>query len=301
VTTVAQAARLTPVIWAARRQVVVERNVPYMPGRRDWAHRLDIHRPRSGGPWPVVLYVHGGGFGLLSKDSHWHIATALASHGFWVANINYRLAPRHPYPAALEDAAAALVWTAEHAKARGGDIGRLVLAGESAGANLITALTLAASEPFALPWAQTLRQRGIVIRAVLPACGLLEVSDADRYRRLTPHASPRLLKHIRGVCERYTQGSTPSDVGLGLASPLTLLESNWQLQGALPPFFITCGGSDPILSDSQRLHAALSARGLDTHLKVYPGEGHAFAAMPWRRRAKDHWRDTVNYLKHRLE
>ncbi|RYF09871.1 MAG: hypothetical protein EOO40_06160, partial [Deltaproteobacteria bacterium] len=140
VITVARAARLTPVIWGARRQVVVQRNVSYVAGARTWAHRLDIHRPRQGGPWPVVLYVHGGGFGLLSKDTHWHIATALASLGFWVANINYRLAPKHPYPAALQDSAQALAWVVDHAAKSGGDLSRLVLAGESAGANLVTAL-----------------------------------------------------------------------------------------------------------------------------------------------------------------
>lgn len=297
VTTVARAARLTPVFWGARRQVIVQRNVTYVAGARTWAHRLDIHRPRQGGPWPVILYVHGGGFGLLSKESHWHIATALASLGFWVANINYRLAPKHPYPAALQDSAQALAWVVDHAGKSGGDLRRLVLAGESAGANLVTALALAICRPFDAPWAQALYARQIDVAAVLPSCGLLEVANSARYHALTPNTAPIVLRHIQAVCERYTLGSQTEDLDLGLASPLAVLESDLQLVRPLPPFFITCGQADPILSDSLRLHAALRARGAAVRLRLYPHEGHAFQAMPWRKRAKDHWRDTVAFLQ----
>ncbi|MFO0635528.1 MAG: alpha/beta hydrolase [Nannocystaceae bacterium] len=77
---------------------------------------------------PVVLYVHGG-FRVLSKDSHWIMGLAFARAGYVVFNIGYRLAPRHPFPAALQDAAAALAWVHEHAARAGGDASRLVLAG----------------------------------------------------------------------------------------------------------------------------------------------------------------------------
>lgn len=297
----ARAARLTPVIWAARRQVRVTRNLAYVPQDKSWAHRLDIHRPKEKGLWPLVLYVHGGGFGLLSKDSHWHIATAFASHGFCVANINYRLAPKDPYPAALQDAASALMWVLDHAAERGGDTSQLILAGESAGANIVTALALAASHPFSPPWAQALYARNIKIQAVLPACGLLEVANGQRFRSHMPHISDFVLRHIHAVCDRYTTGSLPQDIELGLASPLVLLESDLQLARALPPFLVTCGDADPILHDSTRLAAALDKRGSACVLKLYPNQGHAFQALPWRLQAKAHWQDTVAYLRQRLQ
>ena len=68
-----------------------------------------------------MLYIHGGGFTQLSKDTHWVMGLAFASRGYMVVNASYRLAPRHPYPAALEDASAAYCWTARHVESLGGD------------------------------------------------------------------------------------------------------------------------------------------------------------------------------------
>src|SRR6185369_7165240 len=95
----------------------------------------------------------GGGFRILSKDTHWIMALAFARRGFQVFNINYRLAPKHRFPAAVEDACAAWSFLAHHARAWDIDPERVVLAGESAGANLVTSLAVATSfrreEPYA--------------------------------------------------------------------------------------------------------------------------------------------------------
>ena len=120
-----------------------------LPARQS-DHLLDIYIPRSlspdlvpgrdpavyAAPHPVVLYIHGGAFRILSKDTHWVMALAFARRGFLVFSINYRLAPRHPFPAALQDAAAALQFVSQKAGDYQGDLRRLVLAGESAGRTL---------------------------------------------------------------------------------------------------------------------------------------------------------------------
>ena len=82
-----------------------------------------------------------GGFRILSKDTHWLMGLAFARRGMVVMNVNYRLSPHHPFPSALEDIAAAYQFAIDHAAHYGGDPSRIILAGESAGANL--ALTLA--------------------------------------------------------------------------------------------------------------------------------------------------------------
>src|ERR1700679_606848 len=85
-------------------------DVPYLDTARAH-HTLDVYRPvQRAGPLPVMLYVHRGGFRILSKDTHWLMAIAFARRGYVVFNINYRLAPEHPFPAAAEDACAALLW-----------------------------------------------------------------------------------------------------------------------------------------------------------------------------------------------
>ena len=116
-------------------------------GRHAGPDQLDIYRPvHRPGPWPVVFYVHGGAFHLLSKDTHWLMGLVFARFGYLVVNISYRLAPTHPYPAAIEDTCRRIAGSRRASTELGGDPTRVAVAGESAGGNLITALTLAACQ-----------------------------------------------------------------------------------------------------------------------------------------------------------
>ena len=119
-------------IWGLRRT----RNIAY--GQEDPAQRLDIWQPLpTGEPRPVLLYIHGGAFRILSKDSHWLMAIRFAIRGYVVVNINYRMAPKHRFPAAVQDAALALHWLHAHIADYGGDPNCVVFAGESAGGNIV--------------------------------------------------------------------------------------------------------------------------------------------------------------------
>ncbi|MEO5731249.1 MAG: alpha/beta hydrolase, partial [Byssovorax sp.] len=163
----ASAGRLHPLARPERHSVEVLRDIPYRrEGGRE--HKLDIYRPTGRkGPLPIVLYVHGGGFRILSKNTHWIMALAFARRGYLVFTIDYRLAPRNPYPAAPEDAAAAFAWTVQNAERYGGDPARIFLAGESAGANLITSLAIASSYERPEPWARVVFDLDVRPRAVL--------------------------------------------------------------------------------------------------------------------------------------
>ena len=105
--------------------------------------RLDIVQPEHPGPHPVLIYLHGGAFAVASKRTHRALAVAYASQGYLVCNVDYRLAPEFPFPAALEDGCAAWLWAARHGADFGGDQQRIALAGESAGANLALGIALA--------------------------------------------------------------------------------------------------------------------------------------------------------------
>src|SRR5690606_7492163 len=141
-------------------------------------HRLDVYRPRDRGrALPIVFYVHGGGFRILSKDTHWLMGLAFARRGYLVFNIGYRLAPEHPFPCAVEDVADAFAWMVDHAEADGGDLSRVVYAGESAGANLVTSLALQTVFEREESFARRVFETGISPKAVVPACGLFQVSD----------------------------------------------------------------------------------------------------------------------------
>ena len=134
--------RLHPEARALLKQVEVERNIAY--GSGDMPERvLDVYRPRGEtGPLPTFLYIHGGGFRILSKDTHWMMNALFALRGFTVFSINYRLVPKHPFPAALEDVFAAASWIKAHGAEYGADVSRWAVGGESAGGNLTTALSI---------------------------------------------------------------------------------------------------------------------------------------------------------------
>ncbi len=297
----AAAGRLAPGARPERHGVRIERDVAYLPSGSP-AHRLDVYRPLvASGPRPVVLYVHGGGFRILSKDSHWVMGLAFARRGFVVFNISYRLAPRHPFPAGLTDAAAAYGWVLDNAERFGGDPSQLVLAGESAGANLVTALTIATCQRRSEPWARALFDRGHVPRATMPACGILQVSDPGRFRRGDRPVSWFIHDRFVEVHEAYLgAGACDGDPAHQLADPLCLLERDEPLDRPLPPFFAPCGTADPLLSDTRRLAVALARRGVPCEAPEYAGELHAFHALVFRPNARRCWSDTYRFLDRTL-
>lgn len=190
----------------ARHHVFLEPNVPYATSKR-FFHSLDVYVPmRAPRPAPVVMYVHGGAFASLSKDTHRVMALAIARRGYVVFNINYRQGIRYPFPAPLEDAAEALLWVHANADRFGGDPTRLAIAGESAGGNLVTALGVMHARRFEVPFARRVYDANLSLRAVLSTYPYLDLTD--RYEH-----HPRLARW-------YKSGSStrPRRISAGASS-----------------------------------------------------------------------------------
>ena len=117
------------------RDTELFRDLPYGP---EPEQRLDIHRPHSDKPGslPVLVYFHGGGWVSADKKMYDGIAAELSKNGYLVCNVNYRLAPGSRFPAALQDAAHAIDWIEQNLAHYGGDSSIIVLAGDSAGAQI---------------------------------------------------------------------------------------------------------------------------------------------------------------------
>ena len=112
---------------------------------------VKVYWPEGKGPHPVFLWLHGGGWALGSAAEHDAIARDICRRaGCMVVNVDYRLAPEHPFPAALDDVTAAARWVIGSIAELGGDPARLAVGGDSAGANLSTVLARELPGTFAL-------------------------------------------------------------------------------------------------------------------------------------------------------
>jgi len=258
--------------------VHVTKNVSYGPLR---THRMDVYRPAAGTAKPPIVYIHGGGFQMLSKETHRVMALRYARAGYTVFVPDYRLAPEHPAPAQLEDAIRAITF------AVGGAPKPFFLAGESAGGNLVTALALLASRrDQKLEFAEFFDGVGRGLVGVVATYGLLDLTD-----RCASLARPKIKPYARRMAHRsaqaYALGRYPrglTEVAEKLAespflSPLTWLEDGYLAERPLPPFFIDCGTRDPLLNQSRRLAKALEAAETSAELLVVPGGIHAYDAI----------------------
>ncbi|MEU9375117.1 alpha/beta hydrolase [Streptomyces sp. NPDC048255] len=240
---------------------VEDREIPGPPGAPPLGVRVYYPDPeQSPGPRPTVVFCHGGGWVLCDLDTHDATVRALCrASGAVLVSVDYRRAPEARFPAAALDAYAALCWAGGHLDELGGDAAALVVAGDSAGANLAVASLLLA------------RERGgpAVALQVLVYPALDAAQDSPSYRT---NARGYFLTaaHLRWFWEQYLG---PADPGHPLASPLRADPAG------LPPAHVVVAGCDPLRDDGVAYHRLLAANGIGSTLDSHPGMFHGFLAL----------------------
>ncbi|MBQ1034665.1 alpha/beta hydrolase [Micromonospora sp. C81] len=222
---------------------------------------LRVYRPAGSGPLPTLLYFFGGGWTLGSIDTADGICRRLANAvPCQVITVGYRLAPEHPFPAAVHDCHAAASWVAGHADRLGVDPDRLAVGGDSAGGNLAAAVTLLS------------RAHGPTL-----AAQLLVYPNTDQSGEPTgPADEDPTLFNSRSVAWYRTHYLTDEAHAQDpLASPLLADD----LTG-LPPALVVTAELDPLCAQGQRYAERLAAAGVPTRVRHYPGMIHGFFAMP---------------------
>ena len=210
--------------------------------------------PPGARPDAVVLYLHGGGYVIGSPRSHRHLAAAIArAAGTRALLLDYRLAPEHPFPAALEDAVAAYQWLLGQGVASG----RVVIAGDSAGGGLTVATLLA------------LRERGLP-RPSGGVCISPWVDLTNTAASYTAKASvdPIVTQEGIGLMTRAYIGA--GDPRRPLVSPLYA-----DLRG-LPTLLIQVGSDEALLDDAVGLAERARAAGVDATLEEWPAMIHVW-------------------------
>jgi acetyl esterase/lipase len=105
-------------------------------------HKLDVYNPKAKQGGPVLVFVHGGSWKSGDRSYYPPVGNRYAGEGFVTVVPSYRLAPKYPHPAQIEDVAAAFAWTVAHGVEYGGDTNRIYVAGHSAGGHLAALLSL---------------------------------------------------------------------------------------------------------------------------------------------------------------
>jgi acetyl esterase len=227
-----------------------------------------VYRPARAGPGarPLILNFHGGGFvfGDL-RLADWMCSSVAVTVGAVVVSVDYRLAPGHPFPAAVDDCYAALVWAAGHAADLGaGGPGteapapRIGVMGESAGGNLSAVTCLLA------------RDRGGP--AISHQALLYPPTDLTR---MPPNAAKSLIisePEMLAFQRLYLGGADPADPR---ASPLLAKDHS-----SLPPALIQVAEHDPLREDGVRYAAALRSAGVPVRLTEYVGMPHGYLNFP---------------------
>lgn len=261
----------TPAIGAAAPapEVRVVRDLAYGP--HPVRHLLDLHLPQEGpDPRPLIIWIHGGGWQKGGKDRPSPIQTALEA-GYAVACINYRYSSEAVFPAQILDCQRAIRWLRAHADGHGLDPAHFGVWGESAGGHL-AALVGIASDDFPAD-DDPLSSVSAAVQAVCSYFGPTDLLAMDRQSRpgskiVHDHPSSPESQLIGGPIQEHRQLAER-------ANPIRYITP------AAPPFFIVHGLDDPLVppGQSEMLHAALQARGVESQLFLLPGAAHGGSAF----------------------
>jgi acetyl esterase len=233
-----------------------------IPGANDGI-RVRIYRPKATtGDLPILVYAHGGGFVFCDLDSHDGLCRSFANQlPAVVISVAYRLAPEHRWPAAADDVYTAVQWAAKHAQSLGGDPGRIVVGGDSAGANLATVTALMARD-----------RREVTLAGQLLLFPMISADFELECYRLFGEGYYNPLTALRWFWDQYVPSA--ADRQHPYASPLAA-----DLAG-LPAAVVVIAGHDPLRDEGLAFASALKAAGVPVVQRFYEGGIHGFMTMP---------------------
>lgn len=223
---------------------------------KDVALKLDLYRPtaRPASAMPLVIWVHGGGWKTGTK-ANCPVAW-LAAKGYAVASLDFRLLPEHPWPAQIDDPVAALRWLRKEAGKYGYDAERTAAIGGSSGGHVVAL------------WGTLSLPPGDKVKAVVDWYGPTDLLTMP----------PNVLSEKRGRAELAKANGALLLGGIVMDQPekAKAVSALHQVSKDDVPFLIMHGTADTSVpvDQSERLHAALKAAGVESTLKLLPGAGH---------------------------
>jgi acetyl esterase len=221
-----------------------------------------VYTPAGSGPFPVLVFFHGGGWVICNLDTHDGLCRSLANGaGCVVVSVDYRLAPEHKFPAAPEDCYTATAWVAAHAAEINGDASRIAVSGDSAGGNLAAVV------------AQMARDRGgptLVFQLLMyPATDF-----SMKSRSIEENGEGYFLTRDDMLWFRDHYLNSEADKENPLASPMLAAS----LKG-LPPALVVTAEYDPLRDEGEAYGHKLEEAGVPVKISRYDGMIHGFISM----------------------
>ena len=252
------AARMPSAAAMADGVVTEERTVPGLAGPIP----VRLYRDAAmAGQLPILIYFHGGGFVLGNPDTHDVVCRSYArGRRLLVVSVDYRLAPEHPYPAAVDDAWSALVHMAKEGAGFGGDPGRIAIGGDSAGGLLTVATALRARAA-----------GGPTIKAIVPFYPMMDLVKVGGYASYDAYGDGSVgltTRDVRWFVELYCPPERRSEVP---ASP-TFADD----YAGLPPAFIVLAEHDVLFDEGHDFALRLVGSGTQVTLVRVAGTNHGF-------------------------
>ena len=241
---------------------VEDRQIPGPSGELD----LRVYTPEGKGPFPAVVYYHGGGFVLADLDTYDASARALANQAkAVVVSVHYRQAPENPFPAPLDDAQAAFKYVQSHPKDFNIDAKRVAVAGESAGGNLATAVAM-----------RQVKQKGAVPVFQLLIYPFVSNDLSTPSHQRNGGGDYLVSNEALGWFWQNTLGSNWRKTRNAEALPLQATPG--QLRG-MPPALVMVAALDPLMDEGLAYADKLKAAGVAVDVKRYDGVTHEFFGM----------------------
>ena len=217
---------------------------------------------QANGLAPCLVFFHGGGWVIGDLDTHDVACRKLADEGqLIVISVDYRRAPEHKFPAAVDDAIAATKWIADHAKGLGIDAAQLCVGGDSAGGNLAAVIAIAVRDGHGPAIA------GQVL--IYPATDFAMTHPSHREAETSVMLTHTVIRWFR---DHYL--NSLADGEDWRASPARV-----KSLAGLPPAYLLTAGADPLRDEGEEFAKRLEAAGVPVTYRTFPGQFHGFFTM----------------------
>ena len=225
--------------------------------KEDHSLTTDIHVPEGEGPFPILVYFHGGGWISGSPKSHRKICHRFAEAGFLVFNVDYALAPENPFPQGFDECCESVRWVVANAEKYKGDSNRLSVGGDSAGGNLTAACAASLADDSEVDIKKILLIYGVFdFLSMGETSDVLVDTDADLMTEM-------MIGSYLGLERDEAVLSDPR------VSPIHVSDK-------LPPAHILCGTLDGLMAGSKILAEKLNSQGIENEEFYYENMPHGF-------------------------